>query len=371
MNAKRRTRGSSSPAERHRAYRERPDTASHSVSEESRAKLQEVQDQLGELQQSLSLATVQDDMEEIHSALTLLPAEIENLRNRGYAFRSFLERKVEVLADQWEDASRQIAREVPRLTRELQREADEAERALHRAMAGGTVEISRAASVVEGLEHRVDGARSTVRAMYETLQKNVNQTQSQVEQITWLLDQLDQASFQLHPAEDPVAACKAQFMETKKEGPEGVLYLTDERLIFEQKEKKATKKVLFIATEKETVQELIFSVPIGQIERIESRQKGFLGRKEMMGVLFTPEAVLDEALLRLRGADNEDWAQLIGRVKSGEIAKERSRPKDEAVLEELQDVPTKCPTCGATISVEIVRGMREITCEYCGSVIRL
>jgi len=371
MSAKRQDRGVSSPAERHRAYHGRRDTPSRSVSEESRAKLQELQGQLGELQESLSLAAVQDDMEGIRTTLTLLPTEIENLRSRGYVFRSFLERKVEVLTDQWEDTSRQVSREVPRLTRELQREADEAERALDKAMAGGTVEFSRAASTVEGLEHRVEGARSTVSAMYETLQQNVNQTKSQVEQITWLLDQLDQASFRLHPAEDPVAACKAQFMETKKDGPTGILYLTDERLIFEQKEKKATKKVLFIATEKETLQELIFAVPVGHIEQIETSQKGFLGRKEIMELLFAPEADLSGALLRLRGADNEEWAQLIGRVKSDEISKERSRPKETAVLEELQDVPTKCPTCGATISVQIVRGMREITCEYCGSVIRL
>ena len=28
--------------------------------------------------------------------------------------------------------------------------------------------------------------------------------------------------------------------------------------------------------------------------------------------------------------DNEEWAGLIGRVKSGEIAKERTQPKEEA-----------------------------------------
>jgi hypothetical protein len=371
MRSERQKRGLSSSMERREAYGPRGDMASRSVSEESRAKLGELQDQLGDLQESLSLAAIQDDMEEIQSTLTLLPTEIENLRSRGYAFRSFLERKVEVLTSQWEDASRQISREVPRLARELQREADEAERALHQALGGGTVQIARAESAVEALEHRVDGAQSSVRAMYETLQQNVNQTKSQVRQIEWLLDQVDQASFKLRPAEDAVAACKAQFMESQKDGPKGVLYLTDERLIFEQKEKKATKKVLFIATEKETVQELIFAVPVGQIEGIEARQKGFLGRKEMMQLQFTPEADWSGVLLRLRGADNEEWAGLIGRVRSGEISKERSRPKAVDVLEEIRDVPTKCGTCGASIDADIVRGMREITCEYCGTVIRL
>jgi hypothetical protein len=319
----------------------------------------------------LLLAAVEDDMGELQTTLTLLPTEIKDLRRRGYVFRSFLERKVDVLNSQWEDASRRVSREVSRHTRELQREADEAERMLNQAMGGGSVQISRAQSAVEALEHKVDGAHSTVRAMYETLQQNVNQTRSQVEEIKWSLDQVDQASFELHPAEDSVAACKAQLMENGKEGPQGVLYLTDERLIFEQKEKKATKKVLFIATEKETVQELIFAVPVGQIEKVEASQKGFLGRKEMMELFFTPEADLSSALLRLRGTDNEAWAGLIGRVRSGEIARERTRPKDEAAMESARAAPTQCPTCGAALAVEIVRGMREITCDYCGTVIRL
>jgi len=341
------------------------------LSEETRAKLDELQDQLGDLQESLLLTDVHNDMGDIETILSLLPAEIEELRTRGYVFRSFLENKVKVLTGQWEDMDDRVSREVSRRQRELEREADVAESALRQAMSGRASQVARAESAVETLEHKVQAAQSAVEAMYESLQQNVDQTRSQVEQIRWLLDQIDEASFPLYPAEDPVAACQAQYMETKKEGPKGVLCLTDERLIFEQKEDIATKKVLFIATEKEKVQQLIFSVPIGQIEEVKVSQKGFLGHKEMLELLFAPEADLSGATLRLHGADNEEWAGLIGRVKSGEIAKERTHPKEEAAVEAARTAPTKCPTCGATLTVEIVRGMREITCEYCGTVIRL
>jgi hypothetical protein len=276
-----------------------------------------------------------------------------------------------VLAEQWEEVHDRVSREASRRMRELEREADVAESALRQAMSGRSSQVTRAEGAISTLEHKTRAAQSAIEAMYETLKENVDQTRSQVEQTRWLLDQIDEASFQLHPAEDPVAACRAQYMETKKDGPEGVLYLTDERLIFEQKEEVATKKVLFIATEKETVQQLIFEVPIGQIEETKTSQKGFLGRKEMLTLPFAPEADLSGATLRLHGAENEDWAGLIGRVKSGEITKERTQPKDEAAVEAARAAPTKCPTCGATLSVKIVRGMREITCEYCGSVIRL
>jgi len=341
------------------------------LSEETHAKLDELQDQLGDLQESLLLTDVRNDMGDIETTLSLLPAEIEELRTRGYVFRSFLENKVKVLTEQWEEMDDRVSREVSRRQRELERETDVAESALRQAMSGRASQVARAESAVETLERKVKAAQSAVEAMYEALQQNVDQTRSQVEQIRWLLDQIDEASFPLYPAEDPVAACQAQYMETKKEGPKGVLCLTDERLIFEQKEDIATKKVLFIATEKERVQQLIFSVPIVQVEEVKVSQKGFLGHKEMLELLFAPEADLSGATLRLHGADNEEWAGLIGRVKSGEIAKERTRPKEEAAVEAARAAPTKCPTCGATLTVEIVRGMREITCKYCGTVIRL
>jgi hypothetical protein len=340
-------------------------------SEETRAKLDRLQRELDGLQRSLLLTSAHNEMGEIETTLSLLPAQIEELRTRGYVFRSFLENKINVLAGQWEETHDRVSREVRQRQLELEREAEVAENALRQAMSGRASRVSHAESAINTLERKARAAQSAVGAMYDALQQNVDQTRSQVEEIRWLLDQVDEASFPLYPAEDPVSACKAQYMETRKEGPKGVLYLTDERLIFEQKEEKATKKVLFITTDKEMVQQLIFEVPVGQVEETKASDKGFLGRKEMLELRFAPEADLSEATLRLHGVENEEWAGLIGRVKSGEIAKERTRPKEEAAVGIARAAPTKCPTCGATLSVEIVRGMREITCEYCGSVIRL
>jgi len=345
--------------------------ATPEISEEARQELGELQRSLAQLQEALLLTDVQSDLADIETALSLLPTEIDQLRARGYVFRNFLERKVGVLADQWDEVHERALREASRRTQDLEREADEAESALRLATSGRSAQLAWARSAVDALEGKVGAAKSAVQAMYGPLKQNVEQTRSQVEQVCWLFDQLDEASFQLHSAEDPVMACEAQYMETRKDGPQGVLYLTDERLIFEQKEKVAIRKVLFIATEKETVQQPIFDVPVGQIDEVKASDRGFLGRKEMLELAFAPEADLSSAVLRLRGAENEEWAALIGRVKSGEIAKERTRQKDEAALEAARTALTKCPTCGATLSVDIVRGMREITCEYCGTVIRL
>jgi len=106
----------------------------NTVSEETRAELSELQDQLNDLQESLLLTSTYNEMEEIETTLSLLPTEIEDMRSRGYVFRSYLERKVEVLGEQWEETYDDVSRRITRRTRELEREADESESVLHRAM---------------------------------------------------------------------------------------------------------------------------------------------------------------------------------------------------------------------------------------------
>ncbi len=343
-----------------------------SIDEMSRSRLDMLQSKLTGLHDDLLLTKVLNEVDKLGTTISMLPTRIEELRARGYVFRSFLERKVEVLDEQWDEIRNRVYDEVGVRSDDLAAEAEEAEEALYRAMNGNAAHIASAERAISALESKVNAATAAIEAMYSTLQQNIAQTNGQVMEIEWTLDQIDEASFQLYPDEDPILACRAQYMEEEKDGPKGVLYLTDARLIFEQKEEVATKKFLFIATEKEMVQKPIFAVPVGQIDEVKAEDKGrFIGRKEMLELVFSPEADFDGATLRLLNARNEDWLGLIKRVKSGEIDKERTQPKDEEVVEAVRTAPTKCPSCGATLSVEIVRGMREITCEYCGTVIRL
>jgi hypothetical protein len=150
--------------------------------------------------------------------------------------------------------------------------------------------------------------------------------------------------------------------------------LTDERVLFEQKEEIATKKVLFIATEKQKVQELKWEAALSQIESVKAGEKGGailgIGKKELLEFRFGSNVKVRDALLRLE-ADSDTWQALIGRVKSGDMAGERTMPKEKAAVEAARTAPTKCNVCGATITQAIVKGMTEIKCEYCGTVIRL
>lgn len=64
--------------------------------------------------------------------------------------------------------------------------------------------------------------------------------------------------------------------------PDGVLYLTDQRLIFEQKEEVATRKILFITTAKKKIQEMEWALPISLLETVQVRKMGMLKNEDYL-----------------------------------------------------------------------------------------
>ena len=137
--------------------------------------------------------------------------------------------------------------------------------------------------------------------------------------------------------------------------------------------------MLFIATEKQKVQALGWDVPVANIATAAGSKRGFMNKDDFLTVtcadgagLRSPDgASYQTADIHLKGETGEAWQGFIGRVKSGDIAKERTVPVDEKAAAAVANAPTKCGTCGATITQTILRGQTEMTCQYCGSVIRL
>jgi hypothetical protein len=92
--------------------------------------------------------------------------------------------------------------------------------------------------------------------MYTPIYDGLKEIEAELEHIVWMLDQIEESQeIRLHPAEGPYAAVGAEWQLDGEEGPDGILFLTDQRLLLEQKEKIATKKFLgLITTESESVQ---------------------------------------------------------------------------------------------------------------------
>ena len=351
---------------------QRPDQAEQERAELSQ-RAEALRERLNTLRSRATLGDLRARLGTLDATLRGLPAALLEVRQGGYVYKAYLEKKVEVLQRQWEGLRQRLDAEAAQQGQMLLQRVEAVQRrllSLGSEFRPADLEVlEREAGFLEG---QIDDVTSALEGTFRTLQDNVQQTEEQVRSLRWLLEQVAGASFRLRPEENVVEAVSAQYLtRQEKEGPRGVLYLTDQRLLFEQKEDVVTARFLFIPTQKQRVQKLLLEVPVGAVAEVRAGERGALMFKKEILELHLAQAGPSRALFRLE-ADSEAWAALIGRVRSGDIAGERVGAEAVPTVQVApSQVPSRCPTCGAALTAEVVRGMASITCEYCGTVIRL
>lgn len=341
--------------------------------------LQDLSSSMRDLQSSARLTDLRDRVEDLGGSISGLDRRILALRNKGYAFEKELEEKAVDFAKGWADIAPGIEREISREASSLARSLSPLESQLAELSGTGGAPVlllpkaERLKAEVENLEGRIKAVEDNIRGAYDQFQSDVSKFEYHLGRLEWMITELSEASFQLLAAESGIMAVKAVWAregKQTKQDPEGVLYLTDQRLIFEQKEKVATKKVLFVATEKELVQETLWEIPIVLVEEAKSSKEGFLNKDDYLELTLDSRAPMDKVYLHIwqRG---DEWVALVNRARAGDFDQARAIPIDEAVLERVKNAPTKCPSCGGAINQPILRGMDSLSCEYCGDAIRL
>jgi hypothetical protein len=338
-----------------------------------------LQSKVGDLQQSVRLAKTRDAVGDLQTTVNGLPQRIASMRTRGYVFEKDMEAQAQAFIQSWAllypnlqaqlnmqsntlvNSLRPIEMQMPQLI------AASANPAAARGLLG-TVQ-----SAVDMLEDKVSAAEKTIDGMYNSFDNQVYQLTKRLNEVEYLVTQLAEASFQLLPTEGGIAAIKAVWCKTGKEqkgDPEGILYLTDQRIIFEQKEEIVTKKVLFVATEKQKVQQLQIECPVSLVEKVDTSKQGMLKNEDHIEVRFASGAPLEMAHFHI-WQDNATWQQLINRARSKDFDKGRAVAIDQAAVDKVKAAPAQCPSCGGNITQVVMRGMDSINCEYCGFMIRL
>jgi len=339
--------------------------------------IKSVQKRVDSLQQAVRLAGLRDEVEDLDTKCEELRGRVKDLRARGYPFDKELESKAAGLERQWRALRRGILSEIDAEARSLREDLPEVEqlasRLTGRTPSGKAAQtlVARVEREMDALESKIGAAERSIKGTYDQLESEVEVIASHIARLNWVLDQVDEASFQLLPAEAVIMTVKAQWERGGKDEPEGMLFLTDQRLVFEQREEVATKKILFVTTEKKTIQELLLEVPVALIEEVISSKKGLLGHEDHLEVTFADDAPVTFAHFHIDGQRSEDWKVLIGRAKAGEFDRDRAVKLDKDVVEKVRNAPTRCPVCNAPMTQKVLRGMDSITCEYCGNVIRL
>jgi len=338
-----------------------------------------LQNKVNSLQDGVRLAKVRDAVEDMQTKVSSQPQRIMTARGRGYVFEKDLEAQSQSFVDAWAmlypnlqsqinlqstammNSLRPIEMQMPQLTAS----------AYNPAAARGILNTMQ--SAVSQLESKVSAAERTITGMYDQFDRQVSEFIRRMDQIEYMLTQLAEATFQLLPTEGGIAAVKAVWCKTGKEqkgDPEGVLYLTDQRLIFEQKEEIATKKVLFIATQKQKVQGLQLEAPVALVDNVQTSKAGLLKNEDHIEIRFASGAPVQSAHFHI-WQDCAVWQGLINRAKSKDFDQGRAMAIDQAEVEKVKAAPTQCPACGGAISQQVLRGQDTLKCEFCGNVMRL
>ncbi len=354
-------------------------TTSSNTAEEIAQKIRSLQSQLTSLQADVRLVSLRDRIEDLQTTVNNLDQEIAGLRARGYAFNKGLEAQAKDFAHQWRSLRSGVARQIEEQAKSLQSSLRPIENQITRLVArrqnptAASPLVNRAEAAISTLEGKISAAENSIRGMFDQFRVQVNEVIAGMAKVDWMLTEISEATFQLLSTEAGVMAVKAVWVKggkERKDDPEGVLYLTDQRLIFEQKEKIATKKVLFIVTEKKLVQQVLWECPAALIEEIVTEKQGLLKNEDHLDINLASGAPYPSVHVHIWG-DCETWRALIKRAKSKDFDQDRAIPIAAAEVEKVKSAPESCSACGATVDQIVLRGMDSITCNYCGHVMRL
>ena len=364
------------PQPRRRTVNQNPRNTG-SISPELQLQMDNVQQQYAQLEAEAQLSGVYEDMGRIDSQLTELALELDELESRGFVHGASIDDRIEAFDKQWDELQPKLEQELQRQVALLDEGLDDVEskvNAMQSRPNSGSIQAANTAA--DGFDRRVDAAERAVSGLYNDIKNSIGRLSYELRQIDWMLDHLETATdISLYEAEGPLAAVEAEWQQDGEEGPDGVLFLTDQRMMFEQREEVTTKKLFgIIKTESETVQGLLWDVDTEDIESIEhGKEGGFLGmgKDEIIEFVFSADAPISRAKFKLEGQSAEDWVKLINRVISGEIDEDRADDYVEE-LEEAEAVnaafPGQCPNCYGPLEAP-PRGVASIQCPFCEATI--
>jgi len=347
--------------------------------EEVNSAISSIQSRIGSMQDSVRLKNTLNAIEDLQTNLSSMPQQIAKLRTNGYVFEKSLEAQAAEFPKQWNALHPPLINQVNRQSTDLQAALRPIEQKMSQLLAvrnnpaSAKMVISTLKNELDMLENKVRSAESTLNGMYDKFRNQVDSLSAHLKKLEYMISQLAEAKFTLLPSEGGLRAVKAVWCKDVKErddDPEGVLYLTDQRLIFEQKEEVATKKFLFITTAKEKVQELEWEIPVALVDQMTTSKLGLLKNEDHLDIRFKQGATHESVHLHI-WEDCNEWMQLINRARLKDFDKDRAVAIDKAEIDKVKAVPSQCPSCGANLDQVILRGQDSVKCQYCGFVIRL
>ena len=285
----------------------------------------------GSLTNLQDLSTFDDMIEDLNeldrnlqSALSLL----ESARTQNYRYQKDLDELAIATLKSWQAIHQKVAAEIQQAEMGFQNRLTPLGVEITRLnsnlgnLGAATGYLRTTESTVNSLLRDVNQVRAELRTKYSEIQNNTGQLMTRLTIIHWALGQLKESLLQLEGKENLVMAVKARWDQEGEQDPEGILFLTDVRLVFERKERVATKKILFITTAKELVQEILINESKSAISGTKAASKGLFGHQDFLEVTFAGK--LGKVDFHIDGQDSENWSGLVERVRNGKIDADRA-----------------------------------------------
>ena len=314
--------------------------------DELSAELASLERSLKKIQSDADFEDITTDVSEMETLLQRVIELLESARDNGYRYQNDLEKLTYQAAGDWEKSSPQVFQSIKRASRDMDRELKKLDSQVQRLNAN--IYSAKAAEnhlrttqteANELLTRQADTARK-IESKYSDIENQLYKLESRLTDIHWAMDQLDESQFNLQTGEDLIMAVPTRWDKDGKDDPEGILFLTNRNIIFERKEKVATKKVLFITTSSELVQEVLLEQPLTAVKSYNAESKGLFGHQDFLSIDFSEKQV-GAVSLHLDGQDSKMWAELIKQVKSGAIENERMSGSAGVTLTDLTKPLTK------------------------------
>ena len=379
-------RGGTGAARRKSRRRSRPVTGRRSRAAGSptkggaadiRRQISRLKSRFSRLETSTELSDLTQTIGRLDQTLSELPRDLETVRSRGYVHARRLEDEIASLRQQWQQTRPRVESTLRVERNRLRRELRKATARVSALSSTDPAAISGATAAISSLQSDVNSGRNKVRGLFSSLNRRVQQLDRELNKVEQMLERFHRSpGVRLRATEGPLLATEATWHRSGNDGPNGVLFLTDQRFLFEQDEEVAKEKFLGLFTTKsEKVQRLMLDVPVHTVEKMEHGEEGgFLGigESEILELVLGPRAPVSRARFALKKEDAEEWVSGIKRVQTGQVDGDRA----ESFAEDIADAealaaafPTQCPMCFAPLA-RPPRGADHTRCEYCNAVIR-
>lgn len=340
------------------------------TSPDTQAQIESVKREFSQLEQQAELTDVHETIGHINGRLAEYPADLKDLERRGFQHSRPLRERLGMLQDQWKKVEPKVNSSLRSHKTRLRSGVRSTSRLVNQATSGRKASLSSAESSLESLERKIDSAESELRSHYAHIDSELYQVHSELRRIEWMMAALEESpEIKLGNNEGPLMAVESEWQRDGDEGPKGVLFLTDQRILFEQKEEIVTKKRFGVfKSESEMVHKLWLDINATDIDSVkDSEEGGFLGigKADILELTCTGEAPISRAKFHLKGQESSDWQAQIKHLQSGDLAADRHQ---QAQAVPILKFPSNCPNCMASLP-QAHRGATQVKCDYCGSLV--